>query len=70
MKDVIVLIYDMVACQYSAPIIFSNEACAVRYFKNNVKENVEDYQIVKVGSYDSKTGEIEKCDRVILNKGE
>lgn len=69
-KAIIVIIRDMVADECSAPLVLANEACAIRYFNNIVTQNVEDYQIIKIGEYDSKKGDITILDKVILNKGE
>lgn len=69
-KNIIVVFRDMVADSCSAPCVFDNDACAIRYFNNHITVNREDYQLKKIGLYNFNTGEITLIDPVILNKGE
>lgn len=68
-KNVVVVIYDMVAKGYTAPITFNNVGTAKRYLKNKITSNLEDYIIFKVAEYDDVNGELIICEREILFKG-
>lgn len=66
---VVVIVYDMLAKGYTAPMTFSNVACVKRYFKAKLVSNIEDYIIYKVAEYDELKGDLIICEREILFKG-
>lgn len=74
MKDFkpIYSIYDKVACLYSKPLPFENEACAKRYFNNLVAPNKakDDYELYYIGEFSFDSGEVRSCDKVLVLKGD
>lgn len=72
MKNVICLIYDRIAGLYSAPMTFTNNDCAIRYFKNNIcgKPNSIDLELYYCADYNQETGEIICVNKVLLIKGD
>lgn len=69
-EAVVVVIRDKVADNCSAPMLFSNDACAVRYFNTKIVDNKSDYEMIKLGTYDSVNCDIKLINKVILVKGE
>lgn len=65
-KVVLIVFYDMVAKQYTAPMTFYNEDCAIRYFASSNTKNKRDYECFLIGYYSSDSGVIELCDKVKL----
>lgn len=68
MKMQMYAVHDMKAEMYMRPFCADSLAIAVRSFENEVKEpgaplnkNPEDYNLFKVGEYDSETGVITPC---------
>lgn len=63
-------IFDKVLGEYSAPIMASNDKVAKRWFKSTIsKSDYEpvDFQLYKVGSFDTTTGEIGDTYEYIMN---
>lgn len=67
MKQVICIVYDKVSGIHTAPMTFTNENCAVRWFKTTIKENIEDYSLIKIADYEPVSGQIGTHKPIILN---
>lgn len=71
----ICVVYDKVAMTYTAPMVFDNTECAVRWFNitSNLCQTAEptDFELYEIGSYDADKAKIcvyEKPD--FIQKGE
>lgn len=71
MNSVLCLIFDKVASQYTAPLCFTNEDCAKRYFIGKFKSDpdISDYELYLIGSYNSDNGVVVVGEKVLLMKG-
>lgn len=69
----LVNIYDKVANKYSAPMLFDNEECAVRYFKTALvgKDSgiKDDYELYLIGDYSVDNGVLVPANHILLEKG-
>lgn len=57
---------------FGLPLLRDNDAVASRSFEYDISNNEiyktrpQDYQLYKLGSFDTETGELEKCSPVLI----
>lgn len=58
LKLCVCVVFDRIACVYSAPMSFQNEACAERYMNDTFfsKPSASDYELYKVAEFDIEKG--------------
>lgn len=70
------VIRDALAEGFGVPFVQSNDYIAVRAFmrllddpQSDLHASPKDYQLIKIGTYDFRTGMIQSCDHVIIKNG-
>lgn len=67
MKGKLYVIYDKVACETNAPMLFKNDGVALRVFQSMMekeKVNEDDYTLYEIGDYDTENAPINKLREV------
>lgn len=78
MKQTLYAIKDIKSGSFGTPIAEVNEAVLIRQLTKEINENTrsslyswpEDFQLFKIGEYNTETGSIEACVEFIRNLGE
>jgi len=78
MKQTLYAIKDIKSGQFGTPYPGTNEAVVIRQLTKEINENTrsslyswpEDFQLFKVGEFDTEMGTIEACVEFIRNLGE
>lgn len=70
------VIFDRIAHKYSSPLPFQNKQLAIRYFDSllancdNVRTKPSDYELYKIGMYDTETASLLGTDISYVKSGE
>ena len=78
MKQTLYAIKDIKSGSFGSPVAEINEAVFIRTLTKEINENTrsslyswpEDFQLFKIGEYDTETGSIKACVEFIRNLGE
>ena len=72
MKGILVVVFDKLSKLYSSPVLTENEDTAKRWFAGIVRQkgpDCTDYELYKVGEYDSTHGDIYDVTLELMQKG-
>lgn len=64
-------VYDKVAEEFSAPMIAKNDGMIARILINQMAkaDNIEDYEVLRIGVFNCSTGTVEKREQKIVHIG-